>query len=687
MFDEIIKHIENNEFSPAIAKLEKLNSDNPKTVAITNYLLGYVYSCRANKEKNETRARRYLLDNLNSEFPHPFAYVLYADLEEDKNVAVNYLKNGLRQYPKDTCIYCSLLRFSNDKENVVKAIQEEGFSDFDLLKDVIEYLIKSEQWAKIDQFIIRIQNNEDVSDYTSNYLNLLKGYSLMFGDTPDYDKASTIFREVIEKDLDNDLNYSPYLGMIFALIKTNDVKGATVLFDRIPLNNAICDLYDGPWCIICVEFDKEYKVIFNAIIKTFSKDAFRRKKAKALYALYLYYPSEIYYIYRYKKSEIKVLENILKDEFNKVIATALFNMYCYFRQYVEANIIFLEFILNYENPDDSYIYYDSIVDNASDETINSIISNIIKKLKTSENFETGVFATTAFKSIVARLFKNECYSQITVLSAFLSDEEILESECAFECAYSYNQNNYERAEKIYEYLINKEPQNSSALNNLGVIFEHKNAFENALDYFSKAYTIMPDEEIYKNNLDRVKKKLEEYNNSIRIQKNLEVKRIAKYVTLEFFEQIGYTDSLKALFSAVSDIKMRNVLLRDLQECAISIATGQDKSATIMCGSIIEAIFLFKIKQTGKMDYDISEVSRSKKAKNFPIADMGLNELLYVADKEKLICKSNFHLSHYVRDYRNVVHPAKEIRTQQNITHENALMMWTILKQIINELLK
>ena len=45
-----------------------------------------------------------------------------------------------------------------------------------------------------------------------------------------------------------------------------------------------------------------------------------------------------------------------------------------------------------------------------------------------------------------------------------------------------------------------------------------------------------------------------------------------------------------------------------------------------------------------------------------------------------------HLSHYVRDYRNFIHPAKEIRSTDHISQENILIMWSILKRLINELL-
>jgi len=687
LFDKIIEAIENSEFLCATAELEELISDDdPKKTAVANYLLGYIYSCRENKGWNGPRARRHLLNNLNSELPHPYAYVLYADLEEDKNVAVNYLKNGLKRYPNDTCIYRSLLRFTTDKDGVVKAIHEEGFTDSTLLKDVLKYLIKSSQWGRIGQFISRIRSNEGILEHEDNYLNLLKAYSLMFCDVSDYVRAHDILKEVIEKDFDNDLSYSPYLGIIFALINIGKLEEVAAYFDRLPLNNTIRDLNDGPSCIIEVEFDKEYKVIFDSIIKTFHKDSVRRNKARALYALYLYYPSEIYGIYRYKKSEVKALENALKIEFNKVIVEALFDMYCYYQQYLEANNVFFELLSNHENPENSTICYDSITDNVSDEMLITIASRVITKIETMEDFDTGVFSATIFRTLVKRLYRSKGYSQIVLLSDYISDNEILDSNCAFECAYSYSENGNERAQALYECLIDKEPKNSSAINNLGVIFERKGALVDALNCFTKAHTLSPEEALYKSNLLKVQKKIDETEVKVRAQRKREVKRIAKDVTLEFFEEMGYTDDLKKLFLTIADESLRNVLLRDLQECALSIATRQDKSATIMCGSIIEALLLTKITESGKTTYSICEINSSKNAANYPIRDMGLNELLYVADKEKLICKSNFHLSHYARHYRNIVHPAKEIRTQHAVTHENALLMWTILKQIICELL-
>lgn len=131
--------------------------------------------------------------------------------------------------------------------------------------------------------------------------------------------------------------------------------------------------------------------------------------------------------------------------------------------------------------------------------------------------------------------------------------------------------------------------------------------------------------------------------------------------------------------------LRDILQRDLCECAIAVVSGQDKLATIMCGSIVEAILLYQIEQNGITKYDISSICRHKDASHYPVANMALNELLYVANCEKMIATSNYHLGHYIKDYRNMIHPAREMRSKENVTHENVITMWSVLVRLISAL--
>ena len=161
--------------------------------------------------------------------------------------------------------------------------------------------------------------------------------------------------------------------------------------------------------------------------------------------------------------------------------------------------------------------------------------------------------------------------------------------------------------------------------------------------------------------------------------------MAESISIDALEDIGYTTDLCKKVLQIADPDLREIIQRDLLECAIAVVASQDKLATIMCGSIVEALLMQRIVERGFSKYDISAISKSKKASSYPVPEMGLNELLYVADKENILNKNSYHLGHYIRDYRNIVHPAKEIRMKENVSHENVTTMWSVLCRLIWDL--
>lgn len=679
MFTEIIKHVEEKKYNLAVDALTPLlNGEDEKAVSTAHYILGYINTRNDYTEKSDYQAKRHLRLNLNSNYPHPYGYVLYSKTEEDPNVALNYLEKGIARFPQDSRILLEYLRLATNKNAVIQIIRESNVSDVQLMSAVIDQLISTNQWNEIGYFAAQFENGNSLCESEQNYLDLIKAYACLFSDLPNYDEAQKILEKVIKVDINNRLAYSHYLGMIYTHLKCGRLTEATEFFDRIPISNAITDL-DG-WAQplwISVSFETLYPMIFEHILSAFAQDPSRKAKASVLYCLYLYSPSESYDIHRYKKSDVTILTRYLKTSFNKKVASAVYHMRCHFKQFEQAYDILWEFIVRYQDPEESDIFFSDTLDAISAEEVGQIEKKTIERLENDE-WDPAQFVPTIFVPLVKRLHEIKRYDLIRELAESLSLSDIINCGCAFECAYAYAKTEQSRATVIYEGIVTNEPSNSSAINNLGVRYEHAGELYKALDCYGKAVALDPNEMLYQDNLAHIKDQIYD-------KEEKEILTISDAISIDSLEKIGYTVEFCQKLFYIHDNEMSNILQRDIRECAIAVVAGQDKMATIMCGSIIEAILILKIKEKGITKYDVSAVSKGKT--NFPVSEMVLNELLYVADLENILDKNGYHLGHYIRDYRNVVHPAKEVRMSEEVSHENVLTMWSVLKRLMADLFK
>ncbi len=684
MFELIIELIEKEEYASAEKKLQQyVKSDDHKARAYANYLIGYINTCWKNKERSKEKAHRYLLYNLNSEYSHRNAYVLFARLEEDKNIVEKYLNIGLEKYPNQPQLLYELLNHSQDKASVIVRILKSESTDMTLLSRVVEVLIENQEWDKLSQVIFRIRNNNTLDDQQVAYLNLLSGFAMLFRKQPDYLKSIKLFKSVEEGDLNNFFGYAHYLGLIYAYMKSNSRDVAIKYFDRLPTNNSIFDLIDGPRYFIIVDFCNVYKDIFALLECEFENDLPRRNKARCLHILYLYNPSEIYGIYRYDKNHICILREYFDTtDYNKHIAEALIYMYCHVQKYDEANNVFLLTVKNGNDAKNSDCYYWDIIDNADAETLQIIVNQTVEFVENSDVFDYDILGKNVLDPLITRLQENRLYTDIVAIAELYSIDTLSICENAFYIAYAYSEIHSTKGMELYKKILKKEPDNFYVMNNIGVILDQNGNYTEALSFFERAAEISKESK-YINNAQRVKAKIQEKDKQERVKKQKEYRAIAQNVNLEYFEQLGYNECLLSKISSVQDQEVCQILLRDMKECVVAIATGQTKNATIMTGSIIETLLYAKLTEKSITSYAVSTRSGTT---NKALRDMVLTDLLFVAEQEKLITPNSIHLSHYVRDYRNFIHPAKEIRATDHLSQENVLIMWSILKRLIYELL-
>ncbi len=125
------------------------------------------------------------------------------------------------------------------------------------------------------------------------------------------------------------------------------------------------------------------------------------------------------------------------------------------------------------------------------------------------------------------------------------------------------------------------------------------------------------------------------------------------------------------FEFISDKKFQELLERDYQELESCISVKATKSVLVLSGSIIEALlieFFLQFLPTG--------FTREK------IFKLTFQELLDLAEKETLLTQREKNLAWVIKDYRNLIHPGKEIRKEEKFDFESAQISLSLVKIIV-----
>jgi hypothetical protein len=134
------------------------------------------------------------------------------------------------------------------------------------------------------------------------------------------------------------------------------------------------------------------------------------------------------------------------------------------------------------------------------------------------------------------------------------------------------------------------------------------------------------------------------------------------------------------FDFVSDPQIKRILERDYGEIQRNIISGNWKSAIILSGGSIEALILDHLHNDEQM------AKASPEAPSEPNLDKWhLNDLIEVAVETHMVGDEVAKLSHSVREYRNLIHPGVEVRTNLKVEPEEAKIAVEVLNILIREL--
>lgn len=115
-------------------------------------------------------------------------------------------------------------------------------------------------------------------------------------------------------------------------------------------------------------------------------------------------------------------------------------------------------------------------------------------------------------------------------------------------------------------------------------------------------------------------------------------------------------------SFVTDSAIRDGLLLDLEASRSALLNNEWKAATVLAGSLVEALLLWAIRQKKPAEIQ-SGVQSAKLAKNPPsdTLEWNLNQYLEVAAALDIIDPETAQQTKVAKDFRNLIHPGRALR--------------------------
>jgi hypothetical protein len=143
------------------------------------------------------------------------------------------------------------------------------------------------------------------------------------------------------------------------------------------------------------------------------------------------------------------------------------------------------------------------------------------------------------------------------------------------------------------------------------------------------------------------------------------------------------------FSKLSaDPDLPKILLERWAEVEGCISVGAHMAAIVMMGGFLETMILARITRDMKGAFSANAAPTNTQTKKpLPISEWSLDPMIKVAHELKWITRSAQEVSHVLKDFRNYIHPNKQLRHKMRITADDTILFWSVCKSITNQILE
>jgi len=139
---------------------------------------------------------------------------------------------------------------------------------------------------------------------------------------------------------------------------------------------------------------------------------------------------------------------------------------------------------------------------------------------------------------------------------------------------------------------------------------------------------------------------------------------------------------------VPDPNMQAILTRRWQETAKCLSAPAPLAATVMMGALLEALLLSRINHlSDKAPLFKTKACPKDKAsgKALPLQNWTLQHYLDVAHEMGWIRQAAHDVGVVLRDYRNYIHPSKELSHGMRIEKDDSDMFWIVFQSLADQI--
>lgn len=140
---------------------------------------------------------------------------------------------------------------------------------------------------------------------------------------------------------------------------------------------------------------------------------------------------------------------------------------------------------------------------------------------------------------------------------------------------------------------------------------------------------------------------------------------------------------------IPDAAMQAILEKRWTECVTCLSSGAPLAATVMIGGLLEGLLLARVNRENNKSaiFTAQAAPKDDIGKTLLLKDWTLQHYIGVAHELKWITVAAKDVGVVLRDYRNYIHPQKELTHGISLATPDAVILWEIGKSISRQLLK